>query len=152
MNDFFGLSNIYIDSILRSCSSYLGIYSSDNIPNNLKKSLGCLIVNLSPEGTLGSHFITIILEEKRTLYIDSLGRKCQISTLQDFLESTHKEVFYQSRAMQLSSSSYCGFYCMLVVTHYELYCEWTNPFKEERKNNDLQCIFLLCTNIKKIEI
>lgn len=150
MSEILGLSNIYIDSILKSCKTYLGIYSSDNIPKTLKNSLGCIVVNLSPEGTIGSHFITIILERKQVLYIDSLGRECQISTIQDFLKCTDRVVFYQSRAMQLPFSPYCGFYCMLVVTNYEIYYEWTNPFKEEMKNNDSQCIILLCKNVRKI--
>lgn len=152
MNDLFGLSNIYIDDQLRpECSKYLGIYSSDNIPQHLSIKLGTLIANLSPEGTLGSHFITIILLPSKILYIDSLGQKCKNVNICNFMNSCEKPVYYQSECMQDSESSYCGFYAMLVVTTYELTSRWKNPFKKNCKTNDFRCIRLLSDNMKKLK-
>lgn len=149
--DIFGLSNIYIDSKLRTiCHNYLGIYSSDNIPSSLSSSNGTLICNLSPQGTIGSHFITIILAPKAVYYIDSLGRSCSNSTIKNFLKMTNRPIFFQSEPMQLPHSSYCGFYCMLVVTMYALKNEWRNPFRQKNVNNDLKCLFLLSMIIREL--
>ena len=151
MSDLFGLSNVYIDDILRQkCKKYLGIFSSNTIPSSLKNVSGSLIVNLSPAHSWGSHFVTILLLADRVLYVDSLGKKCENPSILQFLISTDRPIFYQSSSMQRPDSSFCGFYCMLVVTHFEIFDKWSNPFQEEN-NNDVMCIFLLCHNLQKLK-
>lgn len=151
MSDLFGLSNLYIDNILKpSCKKYLGIFACDNIPPSTKNKCGSIIVNLAPAASLGTHFITILLLEDRVFYIDSLGKKCDVSHILEFLAPTKKPIFYQSVPMQEPQSSFCGFYSMLVVTHYELTKQWKNPFKKTT-NNDVLCIYLLCQNLQKLK-
>lgn len=151
MSDIFGISNLYIDNILKQdCKKYLGIYSCDNIPSFLKDACGSLVVNLSPAESLGTHFITVLLLQDHVLYVDSLGKKCENPHILQFLSSSNKPLYYQSIPMQRPQSSFCGFYCMLVVTQYEMNGQWSNPF-EKNKDNDVSCIFLLCHNLQKLK-
>ena len=150
MSDLLGISNLYIHDILkRDCENYLGIFSCDNIPSSLTTVCGSLVVNLSPAGSLGTHFITILLLKDHVLYVDSLGKKCENVHINQFLFSTQKLLFYQSIPMQQPNSPLCGFYCMLVVTEFELSKHWSNPF-EKNNDNDVLCIFLLCHNLQKL--
>lgn len=152
MSDLLGLSNLYIDDILKqACKEYLGIFSCDNIPPSLKDRQGSIVVNLSPSRSLGTHFITILLLPRKVLYIDSLGEKCETAEILQFLTLTDRPIFYQSEPMQKAQSSYCGFYCMLVVTQYELSGQWTNPFTTKNNDNDVLCIYLLCHNLQKLK-
>lgn len=151
MSDILGLSNLYINDILqRQCEKYLGIFSCDNIPLSIKDKEGSFIVNLSPENSLGTHFVTILLKNNEIFYIDSLGKRCENQLILNFLSRAGRPVFYQSEAMQDAQSAYCGFYCMLVVTQYELTEQWINPFHARKNDNDVLCIFLLCHNLQKL--
>ena len=137
-----GISNHYIESILKPlCADFRGVFSADTIPTQL---LQCktfsIICNLSNVRQLGSHFITIIVQSKRVLYLDSLGLPCVVGEISTFLEKLRKPVFYNSQQIQDYKSKFCGFYCILFVLHFG------NPSvplvfeKEELLVNDLSCI------------
>lgn len=149
--DIFGLSNIQIDGWMRRlCDRYQGTFSCNNIPFSLCNKTGSLIVNLAPWGSVGTHFISILLDHDCVYYIDSLGGKCENSDIKEFLIACNRPVYYQEIAMQSSDSAYCGFYSMLIVTTYEMEKKWTNPFNEKNdkiEKNDAKCLVLLSRNM-----
>ena len=54
-------SNIWIENALRRIPSFLGVYSSDNIPPPKFFPSSC-IVNFSPQQDIGTHFITLLYD------------------------------------------------------------------------------------------
>ena len=67
------ISNIYIDQLMKKISwSFRGTFSCNNIPIFNDENFS-LIVNLSREGEIGTHFIAIIISSNQILYFDSFG-------------------------------------------------------------------------------
>ena len=57
-----GISNIYIDHLMDKISySFRGTFSADNIPK-FEDRWFSLIINLSNEGQIGSHFIALFIK------------------------------------------------------------------------------------------
>jgi hypothetical protein len=115
-----GVSNHFIDSILTpTCAEYKGTFSSNTIPTQL---LQCetfsIVCNLSPAGETGSHFVTIIAQRERVLYLDSLALPCLVSEINNFLQRLKKPVYSNSQQVQHVKSQFCGFYCILFVLYF----------------------------------
>lgn len=141
-----GITNVYIDSILKSCSYYRGIYSCDTIPKNLCDidHFG-IVCNLSKEEETGTHFISIIVFPKYVFYIDSLSGTCLNPDINKFLASLQKPVFFNSKTIQSPSSLFCGFFAILFILYFEAYRNFKLQFDSELNNNDKICIKYLCT-------
>jgi len=71
------LYNTDIDSLLRSLdlAHFKGVYSADNIPH-FENTDFIFICNLSNEGEVGTHFVTIGKLGNMILYLDSLALNC----------------------------------------------------------------------------
>lgn len=145
-----GLSNIYIDNFLRSCHlrNYLGTFSSNNIPSLFhSQNEASVIVNLSPVGTLGTHFISLMKQNEQYFLADSLGLTWNDlpSTIQMYVPSN--VVIMYPIPLQSLLSSFCGFYAILFILNFNTYNSTPGliPFSTQR-NNDSICLH----NIHKI--
>ena len=68
-----GISNIYIDDLMKKIScSFKGTFSIDKIPT-YKDEKFSIIVNLSKENEEGTHFIGIMSSKDTIIYFDSYG-------------------------------------------------------------------------------
>jgi hypothetical protein len=116
-----GVTNKYIEDFLRPVTKhFIGVFSANNLPKHLSKSeTFSLICNHDNLGEAGSHFISIVHVGICILYIDSLGFPCTIDDIRNFLWSFQLPVFYNSRQLQSVDSSFCGFYCILYVLHFD---------------------------------
>ena len=87
------ISNFYIADVLQPrCKYFKGVYSSNTMPPKLIKLKRFIIIcNLSQEGTKGSHWVTIVKQDKNVLYIDSLGLPCLSKDIQKFLDQALAE-------------------------------------------------------------
>ena len=117
-----GLSNIYIDNLIRSIvksNTYEGIFSSDNIPNILHNKKFSFICNLSPENTIGSHFIAITKQDNILTIWDSLNLKVKKypRDLQEYIKKNICTYGYRKK-IQDEQSVFCGFYCILNVLKF----------------------------------
>jgi hypothetical protein len=143
-----GISNNYIDSFLRYVTNnYIGVFSANNLPKNLHKTeTFSLICNHDKVGEAGSHFITIVHCGTCIMYIDSLGQPCPIDDIRNFLWSFQLPVFYNSRQLQPTNSSFCGFYCILYVLYFDkLFNSIVPPSRlifnvKKLSSNDMLCI------------
>jgi hypothetical protein len=119
-------SNIYIDKTLHNIGTqrYMGIYSCDTIPQHIAALKHfSIICNLDKFGEHGSHFITIVGQPTRILYIDPLGQPCNnqfiAKFLQDAQQQSNRKLEWQTVAIQHPLSTFCGYYCMLMVLYHE---------------------------------
>ena len=154
-----GISNHYINSILKpTCPNFLGVYSSDNIPLQLLQlqhdDTFFIVCNLSRVRESGSHFITIMCFPQYVLYIDSFGLPCTVKEIQSFLSKLKKQIFYNVQRVQAASSSFCGFFCILFVLHFNSLLFATTPApimfdKENLSANDAICIQKICEILNK---
>lgn len=145
-----GISNHYIESILQpTCQDFRGVFSSNNIPKYLQNSVKFSIVcNLSKIGELGSHFITIISQPNYVAYIDSLGLPCSVLEINKFLHKLEKPIYFNKTQIQDTSSTFCGFFCILFVLHFSIS---STPIKFDNEDlclNDAFCIEQICEILK----
>ena len=138
-----GLSNYYIDHVMFKCSNiYKGAFSSDNFPKHFKAPYS-MIINLSQLNEKGSHFIAIIEKNNYMIYFDSFGFNCFVPNICKYINSKHVKKFYNFKAIQHPSSSFCGLFAMA-------FCLWMEKtdknldyflqqFNSDTKQNDYIC-------------
>ena len=108
-----GLSNVYIDKIMKKFSKiYGGCYSVDNFPKNLKPPF-CIIINLSKHNKPGTHFVSVLQTTTKTFYFDSFGIVCFVNNICNFIEKNHSVIYQNLKTIQHHNSLFCGFFCML---------------------------------------
>ena len=61
--------------------TFIGTFSSDNLPHLHGNKNVSLIVNLSQAHRKGSHYIAIIIENDKVLYFDSFGLSCFVKEI-----------------------------------------------------------------------
>lgn len=116
------LYNTDIDSLLRSLdlAHFKGVYSADNIPH-FENTDFIFICNLSNEGEVGTHFVTIGKLGNMILYLDSLALNCMnihlIRYLGDLVTKSSK-LYSITTAIQPLLSQGCGIYCIFFVLLY----------------------------------
>lgn len=139
----FGITNIFIDSFLReNCMHFIGVFAPDTLPKTVKRK-GSLVCNLSDSSMIGSHFITIILQPERVLYIDSFGTKCENNQISLFMKSFRRPIFYNVNMIQDIGSHFCGFFCILFCMYYDKKRLYALRFYQDLKKNDALCVDLI---------
>lgn len=115
------ITNIFIEDILFKISNlFKGCFSSDNIPTSLQfHDKFAIICNLSTAISPGSHFVVIIYDKNKIMYIDPLGLNSFIPTISNFLLRFNVPIFVNTNQIQSRNSSFCGFFCILFVIAYE---------------------------------
>lgn len=114
MRENSGVTNIFIENVLRGrCVDFIGVFSSDQIPNLSTFRRCTLIVNYDTHFQYGSHFVTILISENNLLYIDSLGLFCFSDLILKAMIATKKRVFYNARPIQDFKSNFCGLFSIL---------------------------------------
>lgn len=146
-----GLSNNFIDSILISRARYFrGVYSANNIsPSLSQENVFSIICNLDEFGEKGSHFVTIICFPKFVLYIDSFGLPCLVKTINIFLKTLNRPIFFNETQIQSNNSNYCGFFTMLFVLYFDLIFTEKTPKKIVFNLSDLSMNDNIC--VKEIK-
>ena len=101
----------YFEKIPCLKNNFLGVFSIDNFPQKLNERC-CFISNTSKSNEIGSHWISFIKSEKKTIEIfDSLGTK--IDYLRPFLKFTgNPTILYNDCAFQSVTSNTCGYFAI----------------------------------------
>ncbi len=115
-----GISNRYINKILYvACpTTYKGCWSSDNVPFSVLSRFNnySLVINLSKRSERGTHFITILVTEKKFWLIDSLSLfnipQHLNQQLRKYLHPGRKCIRLPKHEWQSVESVFCGFYCI----------------------------------------
>lgn len=138
-----GLTDMYINSVLKkTCKSYEGCFSSDNIPSKLSANKHAnIIVNLSPYDRPGTHFITIILKPEHVLYFDSLGNPCTNGNIFRFMKSCDRPIIINNLQVQHPLSNFCGFFCMAMCLYHDRSRDMFLNFSTDLYKNDDLAVF-----------
>ena len=66
---FHPLTNIDISEYYKNEPKFNGVYSRDNLPNKIKK--GAYVINLDEYENTGTHWVSLFVKPKYTVYFDS---------------------------------------------------------------------------------
>ena len=115
------LSNLQIENFLRRyTTNFQGVFSCDNIPKKVERVTNfSIVLNLSKENELGTHFITVLKFPTEIWYIDSLGLWCENHHILKFLNLFKTKIYFNKRQLQSLTSNKCGFYCILFCLHFD---------------------------------
>ena len=104
----------YFEKIPCLKANFLGVFSIDNIPQKVNERC-CFISNTSKSNEIGSHWISFIKSEKKTIEIfDSLGTK--IDYLKPFLNFRgNPTILYNDCAFQSMTSNTCGYFAITFI-------------------------------------
>ena len=68
---FHPLTNIEINKYYKNEPRFNGVYSRNNLPNQIKK--GAYVINLDEYENTGTHWVSLFVKPKYTIYFDSFG-------------------------------------------------------------------------------
>ena len=76
-----GISNVYIDKLMKKISSrsFNGTFSIDDVPV-FDDDVFSIIINLSKQHEIGTHFIAVYVLENEIIYFDSFGNQLNDSS------------------------------------------------------------------------
>lgn len=99
---------------------FLSVTSINKIPATLPVR-HFVIVNLSPAGTPGSHWVLLVRSHKKCVEVfNSLGFQ-NLDTLMPHLKFRFAaEIEYNNTQVQKSTTSSCGLYCIFFIIHRAL--------------------------------
>ena len=110
-----GISNVYIDKLMEKISiSFNGTFSIDNIPV-FNDDVFSIIINLSKQNEIGTHFIAVYVLENKIIYFDSFGNQLNNSSLKRYLKKYKKPIILSKIQIQNLLSSHCGFFCIAFI-------------------------------------
>ena len=152
------LCNAFIDKVLEHyCKYFHGVYSSNTIPQDLKKkTFFCVVVNLSRDDEPGSHFVSVIKNKETLFYLDSLLLDAKKEILHSVISEDIISIKMLSERIQSVQSNFCGFYCILFCLLYEeivKYSRLPNFYVDEYNltKNDKLCLQYIVNCMKLSE-
>ena len=142
-----GISNVYIDKLMEKISiSFNGTFSIDNIPV-FNDDVFSIIINLSKQNEIGTHFIAVYVLENKIIYFDSFGNQLNNSSLKRYLKKYKKSIIFSNIQLQNLLSSHCGFFCIAFILCIENNITLDNFLKKfYRKKlhlNDYICVEII---------
>ena len=94
--------------------SFNGTFSIDNIPV-FDDDVFSIIINLSKQNEIGTHFIAVYVLENKIIYFDSFGNQLNNSSLKRYLKKYKKPIILSKIQIQNLLSSHCGFFCIAFI-------------------------------------
>ena len=104
---------------MMSREGFLGTHPCNMIPKpNKNLSLNSMIINLDTSWESGSHWVGIVVENKKNMvhYYDPLGAKISNKYLSKFVNK-YKHVYCNRLMIQPIDSVHCGVYCIAFILH-----------------------------------
>lgn len=114
-----GFTNKFIEKIGKKHfqKNFLGVYPCDIFPNNIKIFPAAIIFNLSKHYEKGTHFVSLIIFEKKIIFFDSLGEKLKNKSIKKFIKKMKKtKKFIEFKiSLQSPNSSFCGIFALAFI-------------------------------------
>ena len=146
-----GISNLYIDQLMKQISSsFRGTFSCNTIPYFNDQNFS-IIVNLSKDNEKGSHLISLFFLKNKIIYFDPYGLKSNNTYINKYLSKYNKKIVYSKSQIQDILSNHCGFFCISFI----LFTENSHPLKvflSIFNNNNLLCNDYICIEMIKYYI
>ena len=139
------LTNFEIMKYHENESRFNGVYSRDNLPNKIKD--GTYVINLDEYSDIGTHWITLYLNNNDIIYFDSFGVEHITKEIKAFINRPSSSAF-QNRNIktnifrtQAYDSIMHGYFCIGFINFMfrgKSLAEYTNLFSPNdfKKNDD----------------
>ena len=141
---FHPLNNIEISEYYKNEPKFNGVYSRNNLPNKIKK--GVYVINLDEYKNTGTHWVSLFVKPKYTVYFDSFGVEHipkEINKLIRSKELGHavsNDIKSNIFRIQAYDSIMCGYFCIEFINYMlkgKTLLDYTNLFSpNDFKKND----------------
>ena len=141
---FYPLTNIEINEYDANESRFNGVYSRNNLPNKIKK--GAYVINLDEYENTGTHWVSLFVKPKYTVYFDSFGIEHIPKEINRFINNNTTKSSSLERIesnifrIQAYDSIMCGYFCIEFINYMlkgKTLLDYTNLFSpNDFKKND----------------
>ena len=141
---FHPLTNIEINEYYKNEPRFTGVYSRNNLPNKIKK--GAYVINLDEYENTGTHWVSLSVKPKYTVYFDSFGVEHIPKEINKFINndttksSSLKRIKSNIFRIQAYDSIMCGYFCIEFINYMlkgKTLLDYTNLFSpNDFKKND----------------
>ena len=111
------------------------MYSRNNLPNKIKK--GAYVINLDEYENTGTHWVSLFVKLKYTVYFDSFGVEHIPKEINKFIRNDIKSNIFR---IQACDSIMCGYFCIECINYMlkgKTLLDYTNLFSpNDFKKND----------------
>ena len=87
------------------------VYSRDNLPDKIK--YGAYVINLDEYSDIGTHWITLYVNNKTVTYFDSFGVEHIPKEVKTFINN--KNIIANIFRIQAYDSVMCGYFCIRFI-------------------------------------
>ena len=133
---FHPLTNIEISEYYKNEHKFNGVYSTNNLPNKIKK--GVYVINLDEYENTGTHWVSLFVKPKYTVYFDSFGIEHIPKEINKFIGNN--DIKSNIFRIQPFDSIMCVYFCIEVIDYMlkgKTLLDYTNLFSpNDFKNND----------------
>jgi hypothetical protein len=114
-NNFVPLSNFDISNELAGEPGFQGVFSKDELPEQIKSEENG-IINLASSRDEGTHWVCYYNHPRLeyVLYFDSYGLPPPIE-IEKYLKTSKKEIQYNTGEIQKLNTVLCGVYCVYII-------------------------------------
>ena len=142
------LTNFEIQKYYRNEPRFNGVFSRDNLPNNIIKN-GAYVINLDENHDIGTHWVALYVNNKIVTYFDSFEVEYIPKEIMKFIVDTsfglgsrRKKIITNICRIQASDSIMCGYFCIGFINFMfngKSLTDYTNLFSSNdfNKNNDI---------------
>ena len=133
------LTNFEIQAYYQSEPRFIGVYSRDNLPDQIKD--GAYVINLDEYSDIGTHWIALYVNNKTVTYFDSFGVE-HISKEVKKIVNNNKNIIANIFRIQAYDSVMCGYFCIAFIDYMFMgksLADYTNLFSPNnfKKNVDI---------------
>ena len=111
------------------------MYSRNNLPSKIKK--GAYVINLDEYENTGTHWVSLFVKPKYTVYFDSFGIEHIPKEINKFINNDIKSNIFR---IQACDSIMCGYFCIEFINYMlqrKTLLDYTNLFSLNNfKKND----------------
>ena len=119
------------------------VIMNDEITTEQYKNNSYYIVNLEDLTDDGSHWVSVLIKNNKTVYFDSFGVVPSLQ-VEEFLHKSKKKYMFNNKIIQDLSSTNCGLFCLgcIIYAHnsnldiYEAVDKYCDLFSNNTKKND----------------
>ena len=110
---FHPLTNIEISEYFANEPRFNGVYSRNNLPNKIKK--GAYVINLDEYENIGTHWISLFVKPKYTVYFDSFGVEYIPKEINKFIGNN--EIKSNTFIIRAYDSIMRGYFCIEFINY-----------------------------------
>ena len=126
---FHPLTNTEISEYYANEPRFNGVYSRNNLPNNIKK--GAYVINLDEYKNTGTHWVSLIVKANKVIYFDSFGIEHIPKEINKFINNNNNNIESNIFRIQAYDSIMCGYFCIEFINYMlkgKTLLDYTNLF------------------------